>query len=134
MKARAQEPLFVVQEHRSSHLHYDLRLEHEGALKSWAVPKGIPLDAGIRRLAVMAQDHARAYADFEGDIPEGDYGAGTVTQWDKGVYTPVKFEQDEIIFDCQGRRMQGVYCLIKLKSKNGRDKNWLLFKKKTVAS
>ena len=118
--------IYVVQEHHASHLHYDLRLEMDGALKSWAVPKEPPSTSGIKRLAVQVEDHPLEYATFEGSIPEGEYGAGKVEIWDKGTYTLVDRKEDKLIVEIHGRRLDGTYVLLRLKG----GKNWLLFKKK----
>ncbi len=118
---------YVIQKHDASHLHYDLRLQKDGVLKSWAIPKEPPLTTGVRRLAIQTEDHPVEYALFEGEIPKGEYGAGTVEIWDKGSYTIEKWEEKEIIVNIQGEKLQGLYCLIKFKS----DKNWLFFKKKS---
>jgi len=123
-------PLFVIQKHNASHLHYDFRLERDGVLKSWAIPKEPPRVEGVRRLAVQVEDHELSYTDFQGTIAEGLYGAGTVMTWDKGYYSPVKYEESEIIIELYGKKMKGTYCLIKLKPKLPQDKNWLFFKKK----
>lgn len=120
--------IFVIQKHRATHLHYDFRIEKDGVLKSWAIPKEPPQEAGIKRLAVQVEDHALGYENFEGRILEG-YGAGTVEIWDKGAYRPIKYETNEIIVDLKGKKMKGQYCLIKLKPKLKTDKNWLFFKK-----
>ena len=121
--------IFVIQKHKATHLHYDLRLKKDGVLKSWAVPKEPPLEEGIKRLAIEVEDHALEYADFEGEIAKGLYGAGQVQIWDKGSYVPVKFDEKEIIVELEGRKLKGLYCLIKLK---GSPKNWLFFKKKLI--
>jgi DNA ligase D-like protein (predicted 3'-phosphoesterase) len=118
--------IFVIHEHHASHLHYDLRLEKDGVLKSWAVPKEPPKEIGIKRLAVQVEDHPLDYAGFEGEIPEGQYGAGLVEIWDKGYYIPSKFNNSEIIFELKGEKLKGTYCLIKLKNS---EKNWLFFKR-----
>lgn len=124
-------PIFVIQKHHASHLHYDFRLEMDGVLKSWALPKEPPIKTGVRRLAIRVEDHRLGYEDFEGIIPEGTYGAGRVEIWDKGSYIPVRVEPAEIIVDLDGGRLKGIYCLIKLKPKLQNDKNWLFFRKKT---
>jgi len=118
--------IFVIQKHDASHLHYDLRLEIDGILKSWAIPKTPPEKDGVKRLAIQTEDHPVDYADFEGTIPEGQYGAGTVKMWDKGEFLPEKIRDDEILFELKGKRMKGRFALIRLKDK----KNWLLFKRK----
>jgi len=117
---------FVVQEHHARRLHYDLRLERDGVLKSWAVPKGIPERSGDRRLAVEVEDHPLEYAKFEGIIPEGQYGAGTVKIWDKGLYEPIVWEENKIEFIVKGEKMEGMYVLVKFKKAD--KNNWLLFK------
>jgi DNA ligase D-like protein (predicted 3'-phosphoesterase) len=124
-------PIFVIQKHNASHLHYDFRLEKDGVLKSWAVPKEPPKEAGIKRLAIQVEDHDLEYANFEGEIEEGLYGAGKVEVWDKGTYEDIKFEQKEVIIDLKGEKINGQYCLIKIKPREDeKDINWLLFKKK----
>ena len=130
MTAKTKNPVFVIHKHKASHLHYDLRLEKDGVLKSWAVPKEPSKDPSVKRLAIEVDDHDLDYANFEGNIPEDQYGAGDVEIWDNGKYEPIKFEPGEIIFELKGRRLEGVYCLIKLKPKIPKDKNWLFFKKK----
>lgn len=125
----AKEPIFVVHEHHASHLHWDLRLECEGVLKSWAVPKEPPLAEGIKRLAVQVEDHSLDYAKFEGTIPEGQYGAGKVMIWDSGTYVPEKFSDKEIIADFRGKKLSGKYVLLKTAFKGAKN-SWLLFKKK----
>lgn len=129
MNKNSKNPVFVIQRHKATRLHYDFRIERDGVLKSWAIPKEPPQDTGVRRLAVQVEDHELGYENFEGTIPEGMYGAGIVEIWDRGDYAPIKFRPDELIFDLRGRRLKGVYCLIKLKPKLPKDKNWLFFKK-----
>ena len=99
-------------------------------MKSWAIPKEPPEEAGIKRLAVQVEDHPLEYADFQGEIPKGEYGGGTVEIWDRGYCLLAKFESREIILELMGKRLNGTYCLIKLKPKSPKDKNWLFFKKK----
>lgn len=121
-----QSPLrFVIQKHQATHLHYDFRLEMDGVLKSWAVPKEPPAKSGVKRLAVQVEDHALDYINFEGTIPEGMYGAGTVEIWDKGIYTLRTRTENKIEFTLQGSKLTGDYVLIRF-----RNKNWLLIKKK----
>jgi DNA ligase D-like protein (predicted 3'-phosphoesterase) len=123
-------PIFVIHKHKATNLHYDFRMEKDGVLKSWAVPKEPPREMGVRRLAIQVEDHELGYESFEGVIPEGMYGAGTVEIWDKGHYVPMKLEPAELIFDLKGKKLNGVYCLIKMKPSLTKDKNWLFFKKK----
>jgi len=120
--------IFVVQEHHASHLHYDLRLEYEGVLRSWAVPKGIPEQPGERHLAVETEDHPLEYAGFEGTIPEGSYGAGEVKIWDSGAFEPLVWEKDKIEVVVKGGRLAGRYVLVRFKKAG--EKEWLLFKAK----
>jgi DNA ligase D-like protein (predicted 3'-phosphoesterase) len=126
--------IFVIQKHDARNLHYDLRLEIDGVLKSWAVPKEPPTTEGIKRLAVQTEDHPLEYADFEGVIGEGLYGAGTVEIWDRGAFKPHKIEDSEIIFELNGKKMVGKFALIKVKPtpKFKGKSNWLFFKKKTL--
>ena len=120
--------IYVIQKHAATHLHYDLRLEMDGVLKSWAVPKTPPTESGVRRLAVQVEDHPIEYASFEGRIPEGQYGAGTVEIWDRGEYVLKDRKEDKLIFEIKGMKLKGVYCLVRFKGK----KNWLFFRKKGV--
>jgi bifunctional non-homologous end joining protein LigD len=106
---------FVVQEHDARRLHWDLRLEHAGALASWAVPRGIPAHPEENRLAVRTEDHPLEYLEFEGEIPEGEYGAGTMAVWDRGTYEPEKFRDDEVIAVFHGERVSGRYALFRTK-------------------
>jgi DNA ligase D-like protein (predicted 3'-phosphoesterase) len=123
--------VYVIQKHQASHLHYDLRLEKKGVLKSWAIPKDPPQEEGIRRLAVETEDHPLGYEDFEGVIPEGEYGAGRVEIWDKGTYQEEEAGPAKKVLAIKGRRLNGRYGLIKLKPRNAADKNWLFFKLKS---
>ncbi len=120
--------VFVVQEHHSRRLHYDLRLEKDGILKSWAVPKGIPASPSEKRLAVETEDHPLGYSGFEGVIPKGQYGAGTVEIWDKGVYEAKVWDEKMIEFTVQGEKLKGRYVLVRLKKAG--EKSWLLLKGK----
>jgi len=122
-------PLFVVQRHDARRLHYDFRLERDGALASWAVPKGIPLEPGQRHLAVHVEDHPLDYAAFEGEIPAGQYGAGTVEIWDRGTYELVDEKPDcGLTVRLAGERLQGLWTLVPAKL-DGDEKNWLLLRK-----
>jgi bifunctional non-homologous end joining protein LigD len=117
---------FVVQEHHATRLHWDFRLELDGVLKSWAVPRGPPEKPGIRRLAVEVEDHPVDYITFHGTIPEGEYGAGTVKIWDKGTFELKRRTEGIYEFWLKGKRLKGNYALIRFK-----DKNWLMLKSKT---
>ena len=120
---------FVVQKHRASHLHYDVRLEHEGAMLSWAVPKGSSLDPATKRLAMMTEPHPMDYNDFEGVIPEGEYGGGTVMIWDRGTWEPevpdvgAALAKGELKFRLHGRKLAGSWVLVRT-----RNRQWLLIK------
>ena|SRR5438128_2396523 len=114
---------FLVQEHHARRLHWDFRLELDGVLKSWAVPKGPPIEAGVKRLAVQVEDHPLSYFGFEGTIPAGGYGAGEVKVWDKGFYVLELREPRKYHLLLQGQKLKGDYRLI-----NFKDKNWLIYK------
>jgi bifunctional non-homologous end joining protein LigD len=126
---------FVVQKHRASHLHYDVRLEHEGVMLSWAVPKGPALDPGVKRLAMMTEPHPIAYNAFEGVIPEGEYGAGTVMIWDRGTWEPEvpdvtrALAKGDLKFRLRGRKLTGSWVLVHT---DGR--RWLLIKHRDAAA
>jgi DNA ligase D-like protein (predicted ligase)/DNA ligase D-like protein (predicted 3'-phosphoesterase) len=120
--------IFVVQEHHARRLHYDLRLESGGVLKSWAVPKDIPESIESKRLAVQTEDHPIEYANFEGTIPKGQYGAGTVKIWDKGSFEAKIWDENKVEFILHGQRLNGRYVLVRLKKAG--DKNWLLLKRR----
>ena len=133
---------FVIHEHHASRLHYDLRLEMDGVLKSWAVPKEPSTDPAVKRLAVAVDDHGLSYASFEGEIPAGNYGAGQVKIWDNGNYALLERESGKLVFRLEGKKLRGAFCLIRLKggkmsSSAGQlpneaplGKYWLFFKKK----
>jgi bifunctional non-homologous end joining protein LigD len=127
---RGEQPIFVVQRHDARRLHYDFRLERDGALASWAVPKGIPREPGERHLAVHVEDHPLEYATFEGEIPAGQYGAGTVEIWDHGTYELVEEKRDGgLTVRLAGERLQGTWTLVPAKL-DGDEKNWLLVRKR----
>ncbi|MEA2374997.1 MAG: bifunctional non-ous end joining protein LigD, partial [Thermoleophilaceae bacterium] len=114
---------FVVQEHHARRLHWDLRLEHDGVLASWAIPNGIPEDPKENRKAVHTEDHPLEYIDFEGEIPRGEYGAGTMKVWDSGTYECHKFRDDEVMVTFHGERLEGRYVLFRA----GKDpKDWMI--------
>jgi DNA ligase D-like protein (predicted 3'-phosphoesterase) len=122
---------FVVHEHHASRLHFDFRLELEGVLKSWAVPKGPSMNPADRRLAVEVADHPLEYINFEGIIPEGAYGAGPVVIWDRGECEPIEVTGTSISFVVFGSRLKGGFTLTKLKPRGkGPAKDWLLIKKR----
>ena len=139
------EPIFVIQKHDASRLHYDFRLEIGGTLKSWAVPKGPSLDPKVKRMAVPVEDHPMAYASFEGVIPEGNYGAGTVMVWDFGTYENIKevkgkkwsmkkcFEEGTIEIQLKGKKMNGGFALVRMKG-GPMENNWLLIKMRDDAA
>src|SRR5881296_4307041 len=114
---------FIVQEHHARRLHWDFRLELDGVLKSWAVPKGPPTETGVKRLAVQVEDHPLSYWGFEGTIPEGEYGAGSVKVWDKGTYVLKLREPRKYHVLLKGKKLKGDYRLI-----NFKDRNWLMYK------
>jgi len=131
-------PIFVIQKHDASHLHYDFRLEINGVLKSWAVPKGPSTNPSDKRLAVETEDHPMEYATFEGVIPEGHYGAGPVIVWDTGTFDNIKekdsktvslnqsYKNGQIEIDLHGKKLQGGYALIRTAPAD--EKKWLLIK------
>ena len=121
-------PVFVIHEHDATNLHWDLRLEMGGMLKSWAVPKQPPRTKEIKRLAIQVQDHLRSYANFQGTIPEGEYGAGKVKIWDRGKFHLIEKKKDKIEFELNGIKMKGKYVLIKTAYGNKPEKSWLFFK------
>jgi len=127
---------FVIQKHAASHLHFDLRLEYEGTFRSWAVPKGPSLDPKDRRMAMEVEDHPLDYGDFEGTIPKGQYGGGTVMLWDRGYWAPEKgFEKigaalakGELKFVMEGERMHGSWVIVRTRRDNRGKASWLLIK------
>jgi bifunctional non-homologous end joining protein LigD len=129
-KRAAKKPVFVVQRHDARRLHYDFRLERDGVLLSWAVPKGVPLEPGEQHLAVHVEDHPLEYATFEGEIPEGQYGAGTVELWDTGTYELVEEKRNGgLTVRLEGKRLRGVWALVPAHL-SGEEKNWLLVRKR----
>jgi len=138
-KSKKNKEIFIIQKHEASQLHYDFRLAVDGVLKSWAVPKGPSTDPDEKRLAIPTEDHPMEYADFEGVIPEGQYGGGTVMLWDAGIYRntkkdddgkliPIKdqIEKGHITFKLEGKKLKGGFSLIRFHK--GKDEKWLLKK------
>lgn len=132
-------PIFVIQKHDATALHYDFRLENQGVLLSWAVPKGLPEDTSEKHLAIRTEDHPIDYAKFEGVIPEGNYGAGTVEIIDSGTFTNLKdkpleknLEDGELLFQLHGHKYKSVYALIRFKNtqKRSKQEEWLFIKTK----
>jgi len=133
-----EKPVFVIQEHDASSLHYDFRLEANGVLKSWAVPKGLSTDPGVKRLAIRTEDHPLDYAEFEGVIPEGEYGAGTVIVWDRGPFehitekdgVPMPFDDaldhGHVVVKLHGKKLAGGYALQRIE--DGDNEQWLVIK------
>jgi bifunctional non-homologous end joining protein LigD len=125
---------YVIQKHRATNLHYDFRLEHNGVLLSWAVPKGPSLDPSVKRLAMQVEDHPLEYGGFEGIIPEGEYGGGTVMVWDNGEWSPeipdidAALEKGDLKFTLKGKKLRGSWVLVRTKGFGGSDKSWLLIK------
>jgi DNA ligase D-like protein (predicted 3'-phosphoesterase) len=131
--------IFVVQKHDATTLHYDFRLSIDGVLKSWAVPKGLSSKAGEKHLAVRTEDHPMDYADFEGIIPEGDYGGGTVMVWDRGEFESIAEGEDHeksiakalqngtLKFNLKGKKLKGGYALVRM-DKKAKQEQWLIFK------
>jgi bifunctional non-homologous end joining protein LigD len=129
---------FCIQKHDASHLHYDFRLELDGTLKSWAVPKGPSLDPKVKRLAVQVEDHPLSYASFEGRIPEGHYGAGEVIVWDRGIWSPIgepreSLEKGRLKFELQGEKLAGVWNLVRTHM-SGKREQWFLIKSSDAAA
>src|SRR5499427_3869184 len=110
--------MFVVQEHHARRLHWDFRLERDGVLVSWALPKGVPEDPAVNHLAVHTEDHPLEYANFAGDIPRGEYGAGSVRLWDHGTYEVLKWDEREVKVNLHGERVRGGYVLFATGGKN----------------
>lgn len=140
LKGNPKEPTFVIQKHDATNLHYDFRLEIDGTLKSWAVPKGPSTDPAVKRMAIPTEDHPLEYGSFEGTIPEGEYGGGTVMIWDKGTFKNLKHDKDgseislsksykagTLEFWLDGKKLKGGYALVEMKSGNMKG-NWLLIK------
>ena len=124
---RSSKKIFVIQKHKATNLHYDFRLEMNGVLKSWALPKIPPKSKGTKRLAIQVEDHPLSYATFNGTIPEGNYGAGKVEIWDKGTYEIIEKDSKKIEIKIHGKKLKGNYVLIKT-GYGDKKKGWLFFK------
>jgi bifunctional non-homologous end joining protein LigD len=146
-RKRARKLQYVIQKHAASHLHYDLRLELDGVMKSWAVPKGPSLDPSVKRLAMEVEDHPIEYNKFEGTIPKGEYGGGTVMVWDRGTYTyggedaaePVDalrrgYEKGDFKFRLDGERLKGSWVLVRTRRGDPKRPQWLLIKHRDEAA
>jgi len=127
-KSKSKKLIFVIHRHEASHLHWDLRLELGGVLKSWAVPKEPPKIKNVKRLAIQVEDHPLEYAKFKGVIPEGNYGAGKVEIWDKGNYKLKEKTKNKIEFILYGKKLKGNFVLVKTRYGNKPEKSWLWFK------
>ncbi len=120
---------FVIQEHHATRLHWDLRLELDGVLKSWAIPKEPGRIPNKKYLAIQVEDHDLDYIDFEGEIEEGHYGAGRVNIWDNGTFDLIERSENKVIFTIHGKKLKGDFCLVRFQKAG--EKQWLFFKKKT---
>ncbi|HET6578732.1 MAG TPA: DNA polymerase ligase N-terminal domain-containing protein [Gemmatimonadales bacterium] len=145
--ARAAKLAYVIQKHAASHLHFDLRLELDGVMKSWAVPKGPSLDPAVKRLAMQVEDHPIEYNKFEGTIPKGEYGGGTVMLWDRGTYiyggnddvNPLEglrrgYAKGDFKFELRGKRLKGSWVLVRTRRGDPRRAQWLLIKHRDEAA
>lgn len=128
VKESKSKKIFVIHQHHARNLHWDLRLEINGVLKSWAVPKQPPTTKGTKRLAIQVEDHPLEYANFKGTIPEGNYGAGKVEIWDKGTYELIEKTSKKIEFKLNGKKLKGNYVLVKTNYGSKPEKSWLFFK------
>ncbi len=137
-KRKQKDLIYVIQKHKASNLHYDLRLELNGVLKSWAVPKGPSTDPSRKKLAIPTEDHPIDYANFEGTIPEGQYGAGTVIVWDRGTYRNIKdnisleeaYDKGKLEIFIDGEKLKGNYVLLRTGKKEDKNQRWLFIKMK----
>lgn len=127
-KASGKKLIYAFQKHHASHLHWDLRLEMDGVLKSWAVPKEPPKEKGVKRLAMQTEDHPMGYEKFKGTIPEGNYGAGKVEIWDSGKYELKNKDPKKIEIILHGKKLKGNYVLVKTYYGSRPEKSWLFFK------